>query len=54
MAVETWSVIVKGKKGLSSKEVVKKELKEVFPTFGVRVHEFIRLLGPRQSLREPK
>lgn len=37
--VETWSVVVKGKKGTSSKEVVKKVVEEVGPTLKVRVHE---------------
>ncbi|KAI8115053.1 putative 50 kDa protein in type I retrotransposable element R1DM [Lucilia cuprina] len=37
--VETWSVVVKGKKGVTSKEVVDKVVKEVGPTLGVRVHE---------------
>ncbi|KAI8115035.1 putative 50 kDa protein in type I retrotransposable element R1DM [Lucilia cuprina] len=37
--VETWSVVVKGKKGVTSKEVVEKVVKEVGPTLGVRVHE---------------
>lgn len=37
--VETWSVVVRSKKGKSSKEVVKKVVDEVGPTLGVRVHE---------------
>ncbi|KAI8126847.1 putative 50 kDa protein in type I retrotransposable element R1DM [Lucilia cuprina] len=37
--METWSVVVKGKKGVTSKEVVEKVVKEVGPTLGVRVHE---------------
>lgn len=37
--VETWSVVVRGKKGVTSKEVVDKVVKEVGPTLGVRVHE---------------
>lgn len=36
--VETWSVVVRGKGGASSKEVVQKVEKEVGPTLGVRVH----------------
>ncbi|KAI8122797.1 putative 50 kDa protein in type I retrotransposable element R1DM [Lucilia cuprina] len=37
--VETWSVVVKGMKGVTSKEVVDKVVKEVGPTLGVRVRE---------------
>lgn len=36
--VETWSVVVKGKSGATSKEVVEKVEKVVGPTLGVRVH----------------
>lgn len=39
--IETWSVVVKGKKGTTSKEVVKKVVNEVGPSLGemgVRIH----------------
>lgn len=35
---ETWSVVVRGKKGATSKEVVGQVLKEVAPSLGVRLH----------------
>ena len=37
--VETWSVVVKGKGGSTSKEVVSKVVEQVGSTLGVRVHE---------------
>lgn len=36
--VDTWAVVVKGKKGSTSKEVMQVLEKEVAPTLGVRVH----------------
>lgn len=42
-AVETWSVVVRGKNGVSSKEVVDKVRADVGPTLGVRVHDLFPL-----------
>lgn len=51
--VETWSVVVKGKKGVSSKEVVEKVVSEVGPTLGVRVHELRPLRDGGAVIRTP-
>lgn len=51
--VETWSVVVKGKKGVTSKEVVEKVNTEVGPTLGVRVHELRPLRDGGAVIRTP-
>ena len=51
--VETWSVVVKGKKGATSKEVVDKVVTEVGPTLGVRVHELRPLRDGGAVIRTP-
>ena len=51
--VETWSVVVKGKKGATSKEVVEKVVTEVGPTLGVRVHELRPLRDGGAVIRTP-
>lgn len=52
-AVETWSVVVRSKKGNSSKEVVKKVVDEVGPTLGVRVHEVKEVRDGGAVIRTP-
>lgn len=51
--VETWSVVVRSKKGSSSKEVVKKVVDEVGPTLGVRVHEVKEVRDGGAVIRTP-
>lgn len=50
--VETWSVVVRGQKGKTSKEVVEKVVSEVGPTLGVRVHE-VRAIKDGAIIRTP-
>lgn len=51
--VETWSVVVKGKKQTSSKEVVSKVVEQVGPTLGVRVHEVRPIKDGGAVIRTP-
>lgn len=51
--VETWSVVVKGKKGVTSEEVVQKVEKEVGPTLGVRVHAIRPMKDGGAVIRTP-
>lgn len=51
--VETWSVVVRGKKGDSGKEVVKKVQSEVGPSLGVRVHDIFPLKNGGAVIRTP-
>lgn len=51
--VDTWSVVVKGKKGVSSKEVLDKVKKEVGPTLGVRVHDIVATKNGGAVIRTP-
>lgn len=51
--VETWSVVVKGKEGATSAEVVDKVEKEVAPTLGVRVHAIRPMRGGGAVIRTP-
>nr|AMS38360.1 hypothetical protein [Bactrocera tryoni] len=52
--VETWSVVVRSKgPATSSKEVIKKVVKEVGPSLGVRVHEVRPIKGGGAVIRTP-
>ena len=51
--VETWSVVVKGKGGVTSKEVVSKVVEQVGPTLGVRVHEVRPIRDGGAVIRTP-
>lgn len=51
--VDTWSVVVKGKEGATSEEVVRKVVKEVGPTLGVRVHDIRPVRGGGAVIRTP-
>lgn len=52
-AVETWSVVVRGGKGVSAKEVMGKLKGEVGPTLGVRVHDIFPLRDGGAIMRIP-
>lgn len=51
--VETWSVVVRGRNGATSEEVVQKVVKEVGPSLGVRVHEVKPLRDGGAVVRTP-
>lgn len=51
--VETWSVVVRGKQGATSKEVINKVVEQVGPTLGVRVHELKPLRNGGAVIRTP-
>lgn len=51
--VETWSVVVKGGKGVAEEKVVEKVVNEVGPTMGVRVHEIRPIRGGGAVIRTP-
>ena len=51
--VETWSVMVKGKGGATSKEIVEKVEKVVGPTLGVRVHDIRPMRDGGAVIRTP-
>lgn len=51
--VETWSMVVKGGKGVSSQEVERKVKAEVGPTLGVRVHDIFPIRDGGVVIRTP-